>query len=210
MNSNFRIIIRFILSILFSIGVVYMAPKLMRMNKEEIEPIIKIEEYGFVDIKIYDSLLGKAKFNNDIGGAYHLDFHCEDKSNSYLVDVMIYEWKDKTISKEFYKDQIEKVRQKYLKRTNGSAFSDTIVPKLPYDKAIEYMFPVDLDEWGVDEGYSTTDIHTEITSEASSVFIVLLKDNQVMSIEYTNNFLLDSDNIKVFDELFKESETLFQ
>ena len=208
MNHKIRSIMRSILSILFSIGIAYAVPKVMRMNKEEIEPIIKIEEYGFTDIEIYDSLLGPAKFNNRIGNAYHLDFYCWDESNGYFIDIMFYEWEDETIAKEYYKEQIAKVRQKYLK--GNSAFTETIVPKVPYDKAIKYMFPIDFDEWGVDEGYSTKDVHTEITSGMTTVFVVLLKDNQVMVIEYTNNLLLNSDHIELFKEIFTSSETLFQ
>lgn len=199
-------IILFIFSFWFHLNY----PEIKKINKEELSPIINMENYGFTNIEIYDSLLGQAKFDKHIGNAYQLNLNCSDDSDSYHIEVMIYEWEDESISKEFYKNQIENVRQNYVKRTSGSLFSDTIVPKLPYDKAIEYMFPVDLNEWNVDAGYSTTDIHTDITSEMSSVFIVLLKDNQVMSIEYNNDLLLDSDNIKVFNDLFKKAKALFQ
>ena len=204
-----RLIFNIILLIL-SIFIFFNYPSITKINKEEISPIINMEDYGFKEINVYDSLLGKAKFDQNIGVAYQLNLNCSDDSDSYHIEVMIYEWEDEIISKEFYKNQIEKVRQNYLKRISGSAFSDTIIPKLSYDKAIEYMFPVDLEEWNVDEGYSTTDIHTESTSEMSSVFIVLFKDNQVMSIEYNNDLLLNPDNIKIFNDLFEKSETLFQ
>lgn len=199
-----------IILFIFSFWFHFNYPEIKKINKEELSPIINMEDYGFKEIKVYDSLLGQAKYDDHIGDAYQLNLNCSDDSDSYHIEVMIYEWEDEIISKEFYKEQIEKVRQNYLKRISGSAFSDTIIPKLSYDKAIEYMFPVDLEEWNVDEGYSTTDLHTEITSEMSSVFIVLFKDNQVMSIEYNNDLLLNPDNIKIFNDLFEKSETLFQ
>ena len=207
MNSKFRIILRAILSILFSIGVVYMSPKLMHMNKEEIDPIIKIEDYGFTDIEIYDSLLGKSKFENKVGMAYRFRFDCTDSSNSYYISVMTYEWDDNEIARKHFEDQIEKVRQDYIKRISGSLFSETIVPKLPYDKAIEYMFPVDLNEWNVDIGYSTTDIYND---ETTLSYVVLLESNQVMVITDYDNIVSNQNYIKIFNDLFEKSDTLFQ
>lgn len=199
-------IILFIFSFWFHLNY----PEIKKINKEELRPIINMEDYGFKEIKVYDSLLGQAKFNDHIGDAYQLKLNCSDDSGSYYIEVMIYEWEDHEIAEEYYKNEVELVRQEYIRRVGDGSYYDSYVPKIPYDKAIEYMFPVDLEEWNVDEGYSTTDIHTDITSEMSSVFIVLLKDNQVMSIEYNNDLLLDSDNIKIFNDLFEKCETLFQ
>ena len=199
-----------IILFIFSLWFHFNYPEIKKINKEELSPIINMEDYGFKEFKVYDSLLGKAKYDDHIGSAYQLNLNCSDDSDSYYIEVMIYEWEDYEIAEEYYKNEVELVRQEYIRRVGNGSYYDSYVPKLPYDKAIEYMFPVDLEEWHVDEGYSTTDIHTESTSEMSSVFIVLFKDNQVMSIEYNNDLLLDSDNIKIFNDLFEKSETLFQ
>lgn len=204
-----RLIFNIILLIL-SIFIFFNYPSIQKINKKEIEPIINMEDYGFKEIKVYDSLLGKAKYNKALGKAYHFNIGCSDELNSYWIDVMIYKWEDDEISEEHYKDEVASAHQEYIRRTSEGSYSNSVIPKIPYEKVIQYMYPVDLEEWNVDEGYSTTDIHTDITSEMSSVFIVLLKDNQVMSIEYNNDLLLDSDNIKIFNDLFEKCETLFQ
>ena len=204
-NRLTHILIRIIVSLIIIFSMPILVPKLKTVNKTEVDPIITLIDLGCKDSDTNTSLVGQAKFHDNIGKAYHLELY-----GSAYVDIMMYEWESKEIAKEHYKDEIALARQEYFSRTTGSAFSNNVVPKIPYDKAIEYMFPVDLEEWNVDAGYSTTDIHTDITSEMSSVFIVLLKDNQVMSIEYNNDLLLDSDNIKIFNDLFEKCETLFQ
>lgn len=184
--------------------------EIKKINKEELNPIIKIEDYGFKDVKIYDSLLGQSKYINEIGEAYHLDLHCADNSNSYFVDVMIYKWDNKEIARNHYENEIELARQEYVRRVGKGSYLNSVVPKIPYNKAIDYMIPLDLNEWNIDEGYSTTDINTEITSEMSTVFVILLREDQVMVIDYTNNLLLNPDNIKIFNRLFEESKELFK
>lgn len=193
-----------IILLIVSILVFYNYPSIRKINKTEIDPLISVKDYGFTDIEIYESLLGQSKFDDEIGEAYHLDFHCYDESNSYYVDIMTYKWENQEIAQQYYENEVELARQEYIRRVGEGSYFDSYVPKLPYKKVIEYMVPVSLDEWDVDEGYSTTDVHSEVTSQMSSVFVVLIKDNCVMSIEYTNNFLLDENNIQLFNDLFEE------
>lgn len=208
MKISGKIIIRFFIAliVIFSTPLIY--PKIKTINKEEMNPIIDIKDYGFKESNIYESLIGQAKFNDSIGNAYHLDLTCEDDSNSYSIDVMIYEWENEEIAKEHYQNEVENILQEYTQRKSGSAFANTHVPKISFDRAVHSLVSLDTDEWNIDEGYSTTDIHTEITDQMSSVLFVVIKDNQVMRVEYTNNLLLDSNNIQIFNDLLEQAKYL--
>ena len=194
---------------ILSIFIFFNYPSIKKINKTEIDPLIPMQDYGFKEIEIYNSLLGKSKFNKEYGQAYHFNVSCDDEFNHYWIDAMVYKWEDNEIAEQFYKEEIELVRQEYVKWSGKASFSDTVVPKIPYEKAIQYMVPIDLTLWNADAGYSTSDV-TIVNNEASTVFIVVLKDNYVMSINYTNDFLTNNENIKVFNDLLNESQTLFQ
>ncbi|MBQ7889835.1 MAG: hypothetical protein IJ356_08750 [Erysipelotrichaceae bacterium] len=102
-----------------------------------------------------------------------------------------------------YVEKIELLRRCFEASVAGISKAE----KDTYEQALMYLYSLDFEEWDIEEGYSTVDLH-DIPLNCN-YSIVLLQDNKIMKIQLPFFIEMNDERKAMFIELFSRSDEIF-
>jgi hypothetical protein len=130
---------------------------------------------------------------NEVGDLYQLVISiADDTGDFYSVWVEI-----------AYVKKLELLRRCF----EGSVTGISKAEKDTYEQALVHLHSLDLEEWDIEEGYSTVDLHNIPLN--CNYSIVLLQDNKIMKIQLPWFVEMTDERKVMFIELFSRSDEIF-
>lgn len=155
--SLIRVIVRVVISLILIFSTPILINKYESATTTTVDPILSLTELGFEDSNTEKSRISDIKFEGTEGKEYYLTLY----SNHY-IEITITNLENKTIANQYFEEKVADNYQSYASRKNSCTVQGCYIPRLNFEKIVDHVIPVDLTEWDVDRGYSTTDINVEL------------------------------------------------
>ena len=170
------------------------------------DKFITMRDLGFEYHEVTDSRIKELDDAIDPNGKYYLlKMNNDDVNQKVHIELAMFRVSSNEIALELFENLIRVMYKEDLKGAECYFGGTCVIPNIDFDTTIQYLVPVDLNVWDVDQGYALNEL---FTTERNN--IVLLKDNQVLMITHYDHSSLNSSHAQTFVDLFNKTDEIFK
>lgn len=197
MKENKNIILKIVFSFLAIIGIAFFLTLIeygkRTSKKVEAPVIVSLEDFGCENSEAKYSTLDTYEVKNGKKiDLYNLYLKSYDGAESIIMEIFLYNCDDEIEAKETFEAVVVTLKDLTMKE---SCQNSCYYPPITFETATKDMYPINLEEWGVDYGYSSLD-YRNIPADYNGWFdLFLVKDNKVLHMEIDKDMKLTPERI---------------